>query len=179
MQSCLVFFFQAVKYIFCFSLTTWRSQCSVLMCVQLSLNCSAFASHLMLQYQGLSLTQWLYFWMYFFNCQQMYYKWCRAAERLVVCTVLMAMTLLFFISVLLGKNKLNKVSWLSFGHLFPTHSLSAAWFFCWFLAGRFSSWENGDLVIMGIREICGILSLRTWDCTLPSALPTAGAPCCV
>lgn len=117
--------------------------------------------------------------VFFFNCQQMYYKWCRAAERLVVCTVLMAVTLLSFINVLLGKNKLNKVSWLSFGHLFPTHSLSAAWFFCGFLPGRFSRWENGDLVIMGIREIRGILSDRTWDCTLPSALPAAGNPCCI
>lgn len=95
----------------------------------------SFCFHLMLQYQGLSLAQWLYFWVYFFNCQQMYYKWCRAAERLVVCTVLMAMTLLFFINVLLGKNKLNKVSWLSFGHLFPTHSLSAAWLLVDFYQG--------------------------------------------
>lgn len=166
-----VFFFQAAKYVFCCSLTTWRSQCCVFMCVRLSLNCLAFAFHLMLQYQGLSPTQWLYFWMFFFNCQQMYYKWCHAAERLVVCTVLMAMTLLFFINVLLGKNKFNKVSWLSFGHLFPTRSLSAAWFFCGFLPGRFSSWENGDLVIMGIREIRGILSHRTWDCTYLQRFP--------
>lgn len=110
------------------------------------------------------------FWMiwFFFNCQQMSYKWWRAVECWVIYTVLMAMTLLFFINVLLGKNKLNKVSWLSFGHLFQTHSLSK-FHFLWWVSNGVLLWlrKQAALVIIFIREFHDTLSCRTCNYTIP------------